>query len=199
MKIRVLGITGGIASGKSSVLALLSKAGIATASSDALAHKAIEKGQPAYRKIVKRYGPAVLGRRRQLDRAPLGKIVFSSPRERRWLERQIHPFVVNGLIAFTRTQRQPVALDIPLLFEARLRRLVDRVVVVSCTRAQQFARLRRRSGLSRAEALLRMRAQMPLSEKVRRADFVLHNTGTKAKLAREVKELLRKLDLGNSA
>lgn len=190
MKRIVLGITGGIASGKSSVLKILKRRGIPTISSDDLAHASIRKGQPAYREIVHRFGRTILAKGGEIDRAALGQIVFAAPAKRRMLESIIHPHVIRGLRRFIRKRRGIVALDIPLLFEAKLQRLVDAVVVVYCSPSQQLARLRLRSGLTKSEALERLRAQKSLSWKRLRADHVVLNTGPKQALQAQVKKLL---------
>ncbi len=188
----ILGITGGIASGKSTVLKILSRKGIPTISSDDLAHRAIKKGTPAYRKIVQHFGSSILGAKREIDRQKLGHIVFAKPSERCWLEQTIHPVVIKELKRFTRRQRGLAALDIPLLFEARLKNLVHQVVVVYSTTAQQLQRLKRRNGLSKQDALRRIRAQIPLSRKRRLADEVLLNTGSRAGLTAQVQKLVVK-------
>lgn len=195
----VLGITGGIATGKSTVLHLLAKAGYATLSADDLAHAAIHNGKPAYRRIVKRYGRNILNTKGEINRVLLGGIVFGSPTERRWLERVIHPVVIRGLRAFTRHSHKSVALDIPLLYEARLQKLVDHVWVVSCTPSQQLRRLRERSGLPLIDLKRRIKAQMPLAEKVRRADTVIRNTGAKSQLKTRVQQALKYLCPANRA
>jgi dephospho-CoA kinase len=188
----VLGVTGGIASGKTTVMSFLVNVGIPTISADDLAHQAIGKGTPAYRKILKRFGPGILRSSGQICRKDLGDIVFHDPAQRRWLEKQVHPVVIKELKRFARAHRGVVALDIPLLFEARLEKLVDKVLVVSCSRARQVERLHRRDGLSRREALRRIAAQMPLSVKRRRADFVIRNAGSLSHLRTQTESFLKK-------
>src|SRR5262249_31071716 len=107
------------------------------------------------------------------------------------LEQQIHPVVVRELKHFIRRHKGIIALDIPLLYEAKLENLVDKVVVVSVSKNQQIARLQRRNGLSRSEALQRIGAQMPLSIKTRRADTVIRNGGTRSQLRRLVERLYK--------
>jgi dephospho-CoA kinase len=186
----VLGVTGGIATGKSSVLGLLAKAGIPTISADDLAHACIRKGKPAYRAIVRHFGREVLASDRQIDRRKLGRIVFNSPSERKHLEKIIHPCVLKALKRFVKNKNGIIALDIPLLYEAGYQRFVDKVVVVYASRSQQITRLRHRNHLNRREALLRISAQLPLSAKRRRADIVLRNTRALSDLRRQVKTLL---------
>jgi dephospho-CoA kinase len=193
MKHLVIGITGGIATGKSSVLRELARRGIPTVSSDSLAHACLLRGHPCYRRVVAHFGRDILKSDRQIDRRRLGAIVFSKSKERKWLEKQIHPHVVRGLRLFIRKHPGMSALDIPLLFEARLEKLVDRVVVVWSSKTAQLARMQRRDKLPKAAALQRMRAQMPLSTKKKRADFVLANRGSLKDLGRQVGRLLDQL------
>ena len=184
----ILGITGGIATGKTSVLRVLSKLRIPTVSADILAHKAILKGKPAYGVILRRFGRDILGSDGQIRRSDLGKIVFRNPRERRWLERLLHPVVLQELKRFVSQHRGMMALDIPLLFEAHYARFVDVIIVVSCPLETQLERLMSRNGMKRSEALRRVRSQMPMREKIRRADIVLNNSGTKGQLKDQIRK-----------
>jgi len=194
MKRLILGITGGIASGKTTVMRILAGRGIPTISSDDLAHACIRRPRPAYRAILRRFGRGVRGRNGQISRKKLGEIVFAKPNERKALERIVHPCVIKGLKKFVgRHHKGVVALDIPLLFESRLQGLVDKTVVVYCTRSQQITRLRRRTGLSRGQALQRIRAQMPLAQKRRKADIVILNTGDRTALIRVLIKSLQRL------
>jgi dephospho-CoA kinase len=189
----VLGVTGGIASGKSTVMKLLARQGIATISSDELAHRCLRKGTKVYRAIWKRFGNDVLDKNGKVIRRKLGEIVFSNPVKRKALERIVHPCVIKGLKQFMQSHRGIVALDIPLLFEAKLSRLVDKSVVVYCRPNQQLMRIRRRDRLSRREAVARMKAQMPLAKKRERADFVISNTSRISALLPQVLKLKAKI------
>lgn len=181
----ILGITGGVASGKTTVMRELARAGIPTISSDELSHRCIRKGRPAYRDILRVFGRSILRSDRQIDRAALGRLVFKDPRQRRRLERIVHPCVVKALRRFIRRHYGVIALDIPLLFEAHMEKRVDKIVVVYCRREQQLARLRDRS-LSRAEAARRIDAQISLQKKRAWADWVIENTGDFRHLYKEV-------------
>jgi dephospho-CoA kinase len=193
----ILGITGGIATGKSTVLSLLARRGIPTISADRLAHDCIRRGRASYRAILSTFGAQVLGSGKQIDRKKLGKIVFADPKARRKLERIVHPCVLKELQKFVRGKTGLIALDIPLLYEAGYERFVDFVIVVSSTKNRQIERLHRRRGLNRQEALRRIAAQMPLSVKRRRADFVILNSRSLAFLRQQVVALFqeKKLDL----
>ena len=187
----VLGITGGIATGKTTVTTLLRKAGIPTICSDDIAHRAIYKGTSVYKAVIRRFGTGLLQKNGQISRKHLGGIVFRDPVQRKWLESQIHPVVVRELKRFIHEHPGTVALDIPLLFEAGLEKLVDHVIVVYATKSQQLARLLKRNHLTRREALQRINAQMPLSTKCRRADTVLRNDRTLAHLNQQLSEVLK--------
>jgi len=190
-KALVVGLTGGIATGKSEVLKVFREMGFTTVSSDELAHQCIKRGQPAYRDILRHFGPAVLGLRREIDRKALGKIVFASASARRRLETIIHPCVVKTLQRYVSRNKGLLALDIPLLFEARLSDLVDRVIVVYSNRKRQIDRLIRYRRLSREEALQRVEAQWPVAKKSLWADYILDNTGDLRSLHAHTRQLLK--------
>jgi len=171
---------------------MLAKAGIATLSADDQAHACIRRGKPAYHAVLRSFGGQILDRDREIDRKALGRLVFADRKARRRLERIVHPHVVRALRRFIRDYPGVIALDIPLLFEARLRQLVDKAIVVYCSREQQIHRLCHRDELSRREALQRMNAQMPLSAKCAQADWVILNTGSRAQLKIQTENLLKK-------
>ncbi len=187
----VLGVTGGIASGKSTVMSLLRQAGIPTISSDELAHSCISRGTSAYRAILRYFGVAILSSHREIDRKKLGQIVFAHRTKRKHLERIVHPCVVKGLSAFiNRHSKGVIALDIPLLFEAKLQSLIDTIVVVYSPRELQIRRLISRNGLSRREATQRLFAQLSMNHKRKRADILLDNSGTLDSLRDQIQKKL---------
>lgn len=177
----VIGLTGGIATGKTTVLRQFARARIPVISSDELAHRCLKKGHPAARAILRRF--------ETLDRATLGGIVFRSAALRKQLEKIIHPAVIKELKKFIQKHSGLIVLDIPLLFEARLESLVDQTLVVDASKKNQLERMRQR-GLSRKEGLLRIAAQMPLSVKKKRADLVLSNRGSLAELRKRTRLLI---------
>ena len=189
----VIGITGGIATGKTSVLREMGRLGVPTVSSDALAHACLRKGHPCYARILRHFGRGILSPKAQINRKRLGRIVFGNPKERRWLERQIHPWVVRQLKSFIRKHRGLTALDIPLLFEAHLEDLVDIIIVVESPQRLQLSRLRQRDGLQRSAALQRIRAQLPMAVKKKRADYLLQNDQNPKALRRNVQRLLDRI------
>lgn len=188
----VVGLTGGIASGKSTVLDWLAKRRIPTQSADLVVRECMRPGTSVYRAILRRFGRNLCRPDGALERAKLGSIVFKDAKARRALERIVHPCVIKAQKAFIRSHRGLVVLDIPLLFEAKLESLVDHVVVVYAHRHQQMARMKARNGFTTAEARRRLAAQWPLKRKAARAHQVLKNTGTKAELRKQVNAWLEK-------
>jgi dephospho-CoA kinase len=168
---RRIGLTGGIASGKSTVGRLLAARGLPVLDADGYAREALAPGSPGAQAVLARYGT--------LDRAALGRIVFADAAERQWLEQLVHPLVRARFAAeLERLAAAPVVvLMIPLLFEAGLEELCSEVWLVDCDEAQQLARLMARNGLSAAEARARIAAQWPLARKRTLADVVLNNRG----------------------
>ena len=190
----VLGLTGGIATGKSTVAQMFKRYGAFIIDADQLAREVVRPGKPAWREIVKVF----LNPNRSINRRALGEIVFHNRRRLRRLERIIHPRVAKAQQRLARqiAERSPEAVivyEVPLLFESGAHKRVDKIVVVTADRETQIARLKRRNGLTRAEALRRIKHQMPLTHKVRRADVVLDGTGNKATVRQEVRRLIRSL------
>ncbi|CUQ67686.1 dephospho-CoA kinase [Candidatus Nitrospira inopinata] len=193
----LVGLTGGVATGKSTVASMFKRCGAVIIDADALARSVVEPGKPAWREIVKLFGRGVLNPDRTINRRVLGGIVFRDPEQLRRLERIVHPRVSREQrrllrSAFARDPRAVVVYDVPLLFEAGIERTVDHIIVVSADRDAQIARLRKRDGLSRADALRRIKSQMPLAEKRRLADFVLDGTMSKRRLFHRVKMLFQR-------
>ncbi|MCP9455856.1 MAG: dephospho-CoA kinase [Nitrospira sp.] len=192
----LVGLTGGVATGKSTVASMFKRCGAVIIDADALARSVVERGKPAWREIVKQFGRAVLNPDQTINRWTLGTIVFRDPAKRKQLEHIVHPRVAREQQRLIREacKRDPhavVVYDVPLLFEAGIEKLVDYIVVVSSDRNTQIARLRTRDGLSRAEALRRIKSQLPLAKKRRLADFVLDGTMNKRRLFTQVKALFR--------
>ena len=177
---RRIGLTGGIASGKSSVGRWLAQQGLPVFDADQYAREALKPGQQATKTVLRRYGSSVQAEGdAAIDRAALGRIVFQDPAERQWLEQLIHPIVREcfdqALILHAKTPA--VVLMIPLLFEAGLESLCSEIWLVDCDASQQLERLIARDGLSPDAAQARIAAQWPLSRKRGLADHVLANRG----------------------
>ena len=176
---RRIGLTGGIASGKSSVGRLLEARGWPVLDADQYAREALAPNTSAAKSVAQRFGAAV-GSAADLDRKSLGRIVFRDAEERRWLETLVHPHVRDRFQQeLERHSQAPVVvLMIPLLFETGLETLCSEVWLVDCEPRQQLDRLMRRSGLNEADAQARLAAQWPLSRKRPLADRVIDNRGS---------------------
>jgi dephospho-CoA kinase len=191
-------LTGGIATGKSHVLEELRRRGVPCLDADLLAHGVMAAGTEATAAIADRFGRDVLAADGSVDRTKLGPVVFADAAARRDLEALVHPAVYRaiqaGLRAFEILGPPPVAVvDIPLLYESGHAGDFDRVIATTCSADVQLARLRDR-GMSDAEARQRLAAQWPASEKASRADFVIHTDGTFEETARQVQEVMARLD-----
>lgn len=179
LRMLILGITGGIATGKSTVTRLLADLGAPTLSADALAHDLLAPGTPTARTVLAAFPEAIApGQSDTIDRRVLGRLVFADPQARARLEALTHPPIIAALQAQAQVWRgQPTpraaALEIPLLFEVHLEWLVDRIVVVTCSQSDQVSRLLTRTGLGEAEVHRLMASQLPLTEKIARADYLI--------------------------
>ncbi len=191
---RRLGLTGGIASGKSTVGRLLAERhGLPLLDADAYAREALAPGSPGARAVAERFGDSVAGGHPvQVDRAALGRIVFADGPARTWLEGLVHPAVRARFEAeLTRLAAEPVVvLMIPLLFEAGLEGLCTEIWLVDCDPGEQLERLCRRDGFSQAEAESRLAAQWPLERKRDRADVLIDNRGVPEALLAQVERAL---------
>ncbi len=197
---RLVGLTGGIATGKSTFAEALRARGVPVVDADALARAAVAPGSPALAEIVRAFGPGVLAPDGGLDRKRMAALVFADAEARRRLEAITHPAVRRGMAE--ETARLAAAghdlafYDTPLLFEVGLDATLDSVVVVWAPPAVQRSRLATRDGLTPAEADARLAAQLPVDEKARRADFVVENAGPLADLAPKADRLLADLRRG---
>ena len=194
----LVGLTGGIATGKSTVAGMFTRCGAVVIDADELARQVVEPGKPAWREIVKTFGKTVLNPDRTLNRQALGAMVFGHHSRLRRLERIIHPRVAREQTRLTKqaARNDPNAVviyDVPLLFEAGIDKRVKATIVVTADRETQIARLKKRNGLTRIEALRRINSQMPLSAKRRRANYVLDGTLPLPELRKQVRSLLRLL------
>ncbi|ORX96929.1 dephospho-CoA kinase [Basidiobolus meristosporus CBS 931.73] len=194
---RVVGLTGGISTGKSTVSRMLSEAGYPIIDADLIAREILYPGKPAYNKIVKTFSTEILQANGEIDRAKLGALVFSDESARKKLNSCTHPYVkrrmVELVLYYYVTGHSLVFLDVPLLYEAKLDKFVSCVVVVYCSTEAQLQRLIKRDGSTAEAAQDRINAQMSIEEKKGLADIVIHNTGTIQETQEQVKALLHKL------
>lgn len=194
----VAGLTGGIATGKSTVAAIFEEAGARLIDADRIAREVVRKGSPAHRDIVAHFGMDVLLGDGEIDRKRLAAIIFNNPAAQRALEHIVHPQVkqeVDRRVALIRRQAPDalIILDIPLLFEAGMQRGLDAVIVVYAPEHLQLARLMARDGLTEPEALARIRAQMPIESKRALATRVIDNSGSREQTRQQALEIYRQL------
>ncbi|WP_113928472.1 dephospho-CoA kinase [Bacillus sp. P14.5] len=195
----IIGLTGGIASGKSTVSSLLAQKGFTVVDADLAARKVVEPGEPAYLKIVETFGQDILNKDGTLDRAALGSIIFHNEERRKELNEIVHPAVRAEMLAEKEKAfengMQTVVMDIPLLFESNLTWMVKKTVVVYVDKETQLSRLMKRNGLTEEEASARVNSQMSLEEKKTLADAVLDNRGTIEETAVQLDGLLARWNL----
>ena len=194
---RVIGLTGGLATGKSTVAMMFAKLGARVINADRVARQQMRPGTPGYRAIVKLLGKGVV-RRGRLDRKAIAGRVFKDRTLLAALNRVVHPAVrAVTLKEITRLKRTfpkaNVVLDVPLLFESGMDKLTDVTVVVRASRKKQIARAKRNLGITAEEAGKRIRAQMPLRDKIRQADIIIDNNGTLNQTQKQVKRIWQKL------
>jgi dephospho-CoA kinase len=194
-----VGLTGNIASGKSTVAELLAAHGATIIDADQLAREAVRPGTPGHAAVVARFGPEAVAPDGSLDRAHLRRVVFADPALRDALSAIVHPEVGRlreARLAEARARGDRIVVsDIPLLFEVGLEHTVDGVILVDAPEAARLARLTELRGLPESEARAMMAAQAPAAEKRRRATWIVDNDGSRAQLAQRVAELWRRLDL----
>jgi dephospho-CoA kinase len=189
----LVGLTGNIGSGKSTVARMLSERGATIIDADVLARRAVELGTPAYTKIVARWGKAVLSPDGHLDRAALRRVVFADQAQLEELNEIVHPEVErlrDHLVEQARTRGDRIVVcDIPLLFEKGMADRFDRILLVDAPRPIRLERLLHDRGLQTTEAMEIIAAQMPAELKRARADFIVENGGTLTQLERRVQDL----------
>ena len=194
---KLVGLTGGIASGKSTVAEILKRQGAAIINADVLAREVVEPGHQAWTEIVNTFGIAVLQPDRTLDRQKLRAIIFDDPDARKKLESIIHPQV--RALAEQRIREHAAAgyavivYEVPLLFEGNLQEWLRPVILVACDVDTQRNRLQSRDNLSAAQAQKHIDAQMSLEAKRRLADYVIENNGSLEDLKRQVQAVLEKI------
>ena len=189
-KLYRIGLTGGIASGKSTVGAMLRQMGAVVIDTDWIAHEVTAPGSGAVMEMSRRYGSDIVKEDGSLRRDAVGKIVFSDPVEKKWLEALLHPLIraeaeKQAQAAFEAGQKV-VVLDVPLLFESGWNGQVDEIWTVYVPREIQEVRLQRRDGYTESEIADRLASQWPINEKAKRADVVIDNTGLPESTRRQV-------------
>lgn len=194
--VRLLGITGGVGSGKSTLMRLLGRAGVPGIDSDAIVHRLLGRGTQVYAEVVAQFGEDILGESGRIDRRRLGRKVFASKASRRRLERIIHPAVFAEIAREVRRLGaggcKLAAVEIPLLFETGAERGMDKTVVAYAPKSVQLERVMRRDNLSRADTLRRIESQIPIGEKRRRADAIFDMRKPLRVLGAEVRDFVKR-------
>ena len=197
---RLIGLTGGIATGKSTVAAMLAARGAAVVDADAIAHEVLVPGAAAFEDVVRRFGAAVLDPDGTIDRVALGGIVFADPQLRAELERITHPrinaLMQERILEALQSDAPLVVADIPLLFERDRDGAFEGTMLVYAPPAIQLQRVRERDGLDDLDAQRRLVAQLPIDEKRARATWVIDNGGTRESTAAQVDEWWREVVAG---
>lgn len=190
----VIGVTGSFGSGKSTVAGMLRSYGARVLDADKIARQCIRRGSNAYKRIAAVFGEGIFSRGREIDRRKLAAVVFSDKALLKKLTCIVHPQVIAIIKKAVRHSRgKAVVVDAPLLIEAGLHRIVDKLVVVKISRARQLKRIEKKLALSRRRILERIQAQLPFSRKAALADFIIDNNGTKEKTGKQVKKIWREL------
>ena len=191
---RVIGLTGGIASGKTTVSNLFKISGVPVIDADLVARQVVEKGTDGLIALVNHFGEAVLNTDGTLNRTELGKRMFSEESIRREVNDILQPLIrkeiTSKMTSYKEQGKKLIVLDLPLLFEMHYENLCDDIIVVAVSVETQIARMEKRNGYTRQEALERIQSQMPLEEKVKKATIVWSNEGTLQELEQKVHQWL---------
>ncbi|MRG87668.1 dephospho-CoA kinase [Salinibacillus xinjiangensis] len=195
----VIGLTGSIATGKSTVSKMLKELGLPIVDADQISRDVVEPGEVAYQKIVKTFGKEILFEDETINRKQLGSIVFGNEEKRKQLNEIVHPEVRRQMLSqrdqYIQQGYRGVVLDIPLLFESKLTHFVDKIVVVYVNEETQLERLMNRDQSTKEEASQRINSQIPVEEKAAMADAVINNNGTRSETKEQLLELLQKWEI----
>lgn len=192
-----IGLTGGIASGKSTVADLLVGLGFAVINADSAAHKALQPESDVFNLIIKKFGKEILNSENQIDRRRLGDIVFLDPSKRLILEQLVHP-IVQKIVQAEKYKLESQGTkwafyDVPLLYEKKLEKNFDAVVLVTCDEAMQRQRLKDRNKLGENDINLRLKSQIALEEKIKKTSYVIYNNGSLEDLKKSTEIIIEKL------
>lgn len=190
----IIGLTGSIASGKSTVAKMIVSYGLPIIDADVVARQVVEPGTPTLKKIAEAFGPEVIALDGSMDRAKVGSIIFHDEEMRKTLNSIIHPAIREEMLRqrdeFISYGEKNIFMDIPLLFESKLEHFVEKIIVVSVNKEVQLQRLMKRNGFTEEEANARIATQIPVKEKEQLADAVIHNNGPLEDTAIQLQNIL---------
>lgn len=199
----IIGLTGSIASGKSTISSMLKEKGFPIIDADLVARLVVEPGTPTLKEVERVFGQAVMNEDGTLNRDALGQLIFHEPAKRKQLNDLMHPAIRAEMLRqrdeLVNSGHQHIIMDIPLLFESRLQHFVEKILVVSVTEEMQLERLMVRNSLSQEEAKARIHSQLPVSEKEKGADAVIYNNGTIEQSKEQLERILAEWDIKRPA
>lgn len=194
----VVGLTGGIACGKSSVSSMFAELGCVIIDADLVSRQLVDRGAPAYKRILKFFGPDILNRDKTIDRKKLGQIVFYDPEKRKILNSILHPAIIREEERRIREEQRKgeckiIMVSAALMIEAGHHKRFQKMIVVYCGRETQIERIMKREKATRKEALLRIQAQLANKEKKKYADYVINTSGPFPATRKQVVQVYEKL------
>lgn len=194
----IIGLTGGIATGKSESAKHFRKMGAYIIDADEISHSLTAKGMPALGELVKYFGKEILRKDGALNRKKLAEIIFTDPESKLRVEKILHAYIISCIneIAAKKYKKFNIIIDAPLLFEVGLDRICDKIVVIWAPYDVQAKRLAARDRLTEEQVKKRINSQMPIEKKAKLADYVVDNTGSKAALGKEIRALYSLLTSG---
>ncbi len=198
---KLIGLTGSIATGKSTVAKMFKDMGFYVIDADEIAHSVYKKGERAYFEIIKTFGESILGENGEINRKKLGKLVLNDKEKLSLLEKIVHPAVEQkrlGILEMIKKENPHafVIYDVPLLFEKNLKSMFDCVILVYVPQEVQIKRLMERDHISKNEALKKLSLQLPIDEKRKLADIVIDNSKTLAETRKQVESIAEKIKNG---
>ena len=197
---KIIGLTGNIACGKSTVAAIFKELGATLIDADKVARDIVGKDKSALGKIIKHFGNEVINKDGTLNREKLGRKVFNDEKARQILNDITHPEIfkeINNLIEKYRSEGQKIVIiEATLIVEReKLKKIIDKLIVVSASKDIQIKRLKDRDGFSKEHAILRINSQIPTEEKIKHADFVIHNDSDIKKITKQIENIWRGLNI----
>jgi len=190
MRKAIIGLTSSIGGGKTTAIELFSQHGIDHVDADTISHRLTAKGTPLAEKIITRFGEDYRNQDGSLNRQALRNRIFTTPSDRIWLENLLHPHIRTELVKQLEQCRGPYALLVaPLLFETSLDKICDQTIVIGLTQQIQLERVCARDHISKEQAQKILATQMPLSEKIKKANYLIENNGTKEEFAKKIQQL----------